>query len=81
MLTAAPDLIPPPLLHQLKSGGKMVLPAGLPDAQQLLLVQKDESGKVGTKEILAVRFSQLEEPSRLDAIRKEGRTLGGYAEP
>jgi protein-L-isoaspartate(D-aspartate) O-methyltransferase len=62
MLTAAPDLIPPPLLHQLKSGGKMVLPAGLPDAQQLLLVQKDESGKVGTKEILAVRFSQLEEP-------------------
>jgi protein-L-isoaspartate(D-aspartate) O-methyltransferase len=61
MLTAAPDLIPPPLLHQLKSGGKMVLPAGLPDAQQLLLVQKDESGKVGTKEILAVRFSQLEE--------------------
>jgi protein-L-isoaspartate(D-aspartate) O-methyltransferase len=62
MLTAAPDLIPPPLLHQLKSGGNMVLPAGLPDAQQLLLVQKDESGKVGTKEILAVRFSQLEEP-------------------
>src|SRR6267154_4680490 len=61
IVTAAPDLIPPPLLHQLKSGGKMVLPAGLPDAQQLLLVQKDESGKVGTKEILAVRFSQLEE--------------------
>jgi protein-L-isoaspartate(D-aspartate) O-methyltransferase len=61
ILTAAPDLIPPPLLHQLKAGGKMVLPAGLPDAQQLLLVQKDEDGKVRTKEILAVRFSQLEE--------------------
>jgi protein-L-isoaspartate(D-aspartate) O-methyltransferase len=61
MLTAAPDLIPPPLLHQLKAGGKMVLPAGLPDAQQLLLVQKDANGKVRTKEILAVRFSQLEE--------------------
>lgn len=61
ILTAAPDLSPPPLLHQLKPSGKMVLPAGLPDAQQLLLVQKDESGKVGTKEILAVRFSQLEE--------------------
>jgi protein-L-isoaspartate(D-aspartate) O-methyltransferase len=61
ILTAAPDLIPQPLLHQLKAGGKMVLPAGLPDAQQLLLVQKDEDGKVRTKEILAVRFSQLEE--------------------
>jgi hypothetical protein len=30
-------------------------------ASHILLVQKDESGKVGTKEILAVRFSQLEE--------------------
>ena len=59
--TPAPDHIPPPLLHKLKAGGKMVLPAGLPDAQQLLLVQKDENGKVRTKEILAVRFSQLEE--------------------
>ena len=60
IVTAAPDLIPPPLIHQLKSGGKMVLPAGLPDAQQLVLVQKDSSGKVRTKEILQVRFSQLE---------------------
>jgi protein-L-isoaspartate(D-aspartate) O-methyltransferase len=61
ILTAAPDLIPPPLLHQLKTGGKMVLPAGLPDAQQLILVQKNEAGQVSTNEILAVRFSQLEE--------------------
>ncbi len=61
IVTAAPDLIPAPLLHQLKPGGKMVVPAGLPDAQQLLFVQKDEDGKVRTKEILAVRFSQLEE--------------------
>ena len=61
IVTAAPDLIPPPLIHQLKNGGRMVLPAGLPDAQQLMLVQKDEKGKVSTKEILRVRFSQLEE--------------------
>ncbi len=61
IVTAAPDLIPPPLLHQLKAGGRMVLPAGLPDAQQLVLVQKDDNGKVRMKEILGVRFSQLEE--------------------
>jgi protein-L-isoaspartate(D-aspartate) O-methyltransferase len=61
IVTAAPDLIPAPLLHQLKPGGKMVVPAGLPDTQQLLFVQKDEDGKVRTKEILAVRFSQLDE--------------------
>ncbi len=61
IVTAAPDLIPAPLIHQLKAGGKMVLPAGLPDAQQLMLLEKDGIGKVSTKEILRVRFSQLEE--------------------
>src|SRR5205807_6705802 len=61
IVTAAPDLIPPPLIHQLRAGGKMVLPAGLPDAQQLMLLEKDDNGKVRTKEILRVRFSQLQE--------------------
>jgi protein-L-isoaspartate(D-aspartate) O-methyltransferase len=61
IVTAAPDLIPPPLLHQLKAGGKMVIPAGLPDAQQLVLVEKNSDGRVTTREILQVRFSQLEE--------------------
>ena len=60
VVTAAPDLIPPVLLDQLKPGGKMVIPAGLPDAQQLILVDKDAGGRVATKEILPVRFSQLE---------------------
>src|SRR5437899_7447232 len=61
IVTAAPDLIPPPLIHQLKAGGKMVIPAGLPDAQQLVLVEKNGNGKLTTREILQVRFSQLEE--------------------
>jgi protein-L-isoaspartate(D-aspartate) O-methyltransferase len=59
-VTAAPDLIPPPLIQQLKAGGKMVIPAGLPEAQQLLLLEKDRHGRATTKEILPVRFSQLE---------------------
>ena len=61
IVTAAPDLVPPPLIHQLKNGGKMVVPAGLPDAQQLVLVDKDGNGRVTMREILQVRFSQLEE--------------------
>jgi len=65
IVTAAPDLIPPPLIYQLKAGGKMVVPAGLPDAQQLVLVEKHNNGRVTMREILQVRFSQLEdtEPS------------------
>lgn len=60
IVTAAPDLVPPPLINQIKVGGKMVIPAGLPDAQRLIVVEKQSSG-VRTKEILPVRFSQLEE--------------------
>ncbi len=63
IVTAAPDLIPPPLLQQLKPGGRMVLPTGLPEAQQLVLVEKDVSGRVRTREVLQVRFSQLEDPA------------------
>jgi protein-L-isoaspartate(D-aspartate) O-methyltransferase len=62
VMAAAPDLIPPPLLQQLKAGGKMVAPAGLSDAQQLMLIEKDTGGRVRMREILPVRFSQLEEP-------------------
>jgi len=61
IVTAAADLVPPPLIHQLKAGGKMVVPAGLPDAQQLVLVEKHGNGRVTTREILQVRFSQLED--------------------
>jgi protein-L-isoaspartate(D-aspartate) O-methyltransferase len=60
IVTAAPDLIPPPLIHQLKAGGKMVIPAGLPTAQQLILAEKLANGRMTMTEILTVRFSQLE---------------------
>src|ERR1700752_2215337 len=61
IVTAAPDLIPPPLIHQLKAGGKTVIPAGLPKTHEVLLVEKDGNGRVAMREILPVRFSQLEE--------------------
>ena len=60
MVTAAPDLIPPPLINQLKAGGRMVIPVGLPSAQQLVVVEKDLNGRVTTKEIMPVLFSALE---------------------
>ena len=56
IVTAAPDLIPPPLINQLKAGGRMVVPVGLPDAQQLVVAEKDLNGRVTTKEIMRVMF-------------------------
>jgi protein-L-isoaspartate(D-aspartate) O-methyltransferase len=60
IVTAAPDLIPPPLIHQLKPEGRMVIPTGLPEAQKLILVTRDRNSRLIIKEILPVRFSRLE---------------------
>ncbi len=60
MVAAAPELIPPALLQQLKAGGRMVIPAGLGEAQQLMVVDKDMDGKITSREILAVRFAAME---------------------
>ena len=59
IVTAAPELIPASLLNQLKPGGKMVLPAGIKDAQQLMLVDKDAKGSLKIKEVLGVIFTPL----------------------
>jgi len=59
LVAAAPDLIPTSLLSQLKPGGKMVIPAGIENAQQLMLVEKNEKGQLSVEEILPVRFSSL----------------------
>ena len=60
IVTAAPDLIPPLLIQQLKPNGRMVIPTGPPEAQQLTLVTKQRDGKLTITEILPVRFSVLE---------------------
>ncbi|HXQ66024.1 MAG TPA: protein-L-isoaspartate O-methyltransferase, partial [Alphaproteobacteria bacterium] len=64
IVTAAPELVPPPLLSQLKAGGRMVIPAGMPESQQLTLVVKDANGKLSMREILPVRFSLFEPGER-----------------
>ena len=64
IVTAAPDLIPPPLINQLKAGGRMVIPVGLPDAQRLVVLDKDVNGRVRTREIMQVLFSMLEGPDQ-----------------
>ena len=60
VVTAAASHIPPPLIQQLKSGGRMIIPVGSRFlTQQLLLVTKNDEGKVTTQQILPVRFVPL----------------------
>ena len=60
IVTAAAGHVPPPLLAQLAPGGRMVIPVGSPyDVQRLVLVTKDESGDVSSRDVLPVRFVPL----------------------
>ncbi len=60
VVTAAANHIPPPLIEQLKVGGHMIIPVGSRFmAQELLLVTKEQSGKITTRQILPVRFVPL----------------------
>lgn len=60
LVTAASPRPPKSLVEQLKPGGRMVLPVGPAEAQQLTVVTKDVAGAIGTREVLPVRFTQLE---------------------
>ena len=56
VVTAAAEHIPPPLIEQLKEGGRMIIPVGSPFmVQQLMLVEKKD-GKVRTTSLMPVRF-------------------------
>jgi protein-L-isoaspartate(D-aspartate) O-methyltransferase len=60
VVTAAASHVPPPLIQQLKPGGRMVIPLGSAFmTQQLMLVEKDAQGRVLTREILPVAFVPL----------------------
>jgi protein-L-isoaspartate(D-aspartate) O-methyltransferase len=62
VVTAAAPEIPPALLEQLKPGGRMVIPIGLPYSHQvLILVTKDPHGKTDTHDILGVAFVPMVE--------------------
>jgi len=57
IITAAAGLVPPPLIEQLKPGGRMILPLGSPyGSQWLVLITKDDKGEVRSRSLIPVRF-------------------------
>jgi protein-L-isoaspartate(D-aspartate) O-methyltransferase len=60
LVTAAAREVPPPLVAQLATGGRLVLPVGAtPFSQHLLLVEKDAEGNVKEHGVLPVAFVPL----------------------
>jgi len=60
IVTAAADHVPPPLLRQLRPGGRMVIPVGSRFlVQQLVLIEKNDDGTIITRQLLPVSFVPL----------------------
>jgi protein-L-isoaspartate(D-aspartate) O-methyltransferase len=60
IVTAAASHVPPPLIKQLKPGGRIVIPLGTQFmTQYLMLVEKKQDGSVTNRQILPVRFVPL----------------------
>ncbi len=60
VVTAGADHIPPPLVEQLKTGGRMAIPVGEPHGEQsLVLVEKDRDGRISTGNVIPVLFVPL----------------------
>jgi protein-L-isoaspartate(D-aspartate) O-methyltransferase len=60
VVTAAASHVPPPLVRQLKPGGRMVIPVGAQfQTQQLMLVEKQADGTLATRQLMPVRFVPL----------------------
>lgn len=61
IVACAPDHIPEPLSEQLAEGGRLVIPTGGSDAQELVLLEK-RAGSVKQRALLAVRFVPMTRP-------------------
>jgi protein-L-isoaspartate(D-aspartate) O-methyltransferase len=60
IVTAAAPAVPPPLVEQLKHGGRLVIPVGLPgEIQQLRLIEKRTDGGIDSRNVLPVVFVPL----------------------
>jgi protein-L-isoaspartate(D-aspartate) O-methyltransferase len=60
LLTAAAKQLPPALVEQLATGGRMVLPLVEDGVQQLVRVEKRADGELSARTIMPVRFTELE---------------------
>ena len=60
LVTAAAEAPPRALLDQLAPGGRMVLPLGPEEIQQLTVIDKADDGQIRTRPVIPVRFGTLE---------------------
>jgi protein-L-isoaspartate(D-aspartate) O-methyltransferase len=72
IVAAAPEQIPPPLIDQLKPGGRLVIPVGKHrDIQHLLLIEKQPDGGVRRRQVTGVAFVPMTGEAQKSRSRKK----------
>lgn len=56
VVTAAAEAIPPPLIEQLKEGGRLIIPLGRANSTQKLVLVQKINGELRKETLLSVRF-------------------------
>jgi protein-L-isoaspartate(D-aspartate) O-methyltransferase len=56
VVTAAAEYIPPPLIEQLKEGGRIIIPVGSPFMTQMLMLVQKKGNKTTTRSLFPVAF-------------------------
>ncbi|MFQ6092194.1 MAG: protein-L-isoaspartate(D-aspartate) O-methyltransferase [bacterium] len=68
IVTAAANHVPPPLIKQLKEGGRMVIPVGNPYSYQKLVLLEKKDGEIFSQNITGVLFVPM-----VGEIEKNGK--------
>jgi len=72
IVTAAAPHIPQPLIDQLRTGARLVIPVGFPYSyQELMVVEKRANGEVETQMVLGVSFVPLTGEHDIETPRKD----------
>ncbi|MEO6812048.1 MAG: protein-L-isoaspartate(D-aspartate) O-methyltransferase, partial [Isosphaeraceae bacterium] len=81
IITCAPELVPPPLVAQLKEGGRMVIPLGSRYNQAVYLMEK-KGGKLGTpKKLKPTLFVPMTGRAQKEAAANRADAAEGKAKP
>jgi protein-L-isoaspartate(D-aspartate) O-methyltransferase len=69
IVTCAPEKVPPPLIEQLKDGGRMIIPVGPTWDQELVLLRK-QGDRLERRAVLPVRFVPMTGQSQRSEVPK-----------
>lgn len=75
IVTAAAPHIPQPLIDQLRTGARLVIPVGLPYSyQELMVVEKKANGEIDVRVIIGVSFVPLTGVCNTETVHNKGRS-------